>query len=69
MAAFEMSDVFEEADLSTQGNEAEEGVPGETKISRSKLALLNANITVSLTCTLLHLCLFWDNSECRVGYW
>ena len=37
MAAFEMSDVSEEADLSTQGNEAEEGVPGETKISLSKL--------------------------------
>ena len=37
MAAFEMSDVSEEADLSTQGNEAEEGVTGETKISLSKL--------------------------------
>ena len=37
MATFEMSDVFGEVDLSTKGNEAEEGVPGETKISLSKL--------------------------------
>ena len=47
MTAFEINDVF---------GEVEEEVPGEKK--KSLRALLSANITVSLTCTLLHLCLF-----------